>query len=53
VIGASVFPTAGGHNPTLTVQALTWRTARHLVASWRDRAKDRADSAPGPTPDRY
>ena len=34
VIGASVFPTAGGHNPTLTLQAITWRTAEHLVANW-------------------
>jgi gluconate 2-dehydrogenase alpha chain len=35
VIGASTFPTTGGHNPTLTVQALTWRTAQHLVDDWR------------------
>ena len=52
VIGASVFPTAGGHNPTLTLQALTWRTAQHLVENWAARARDRADSAPGPRPDR-
>ena len=31
IIGASTFPTAGGANPTLTVQALAWRTAQHLV----------------------
>jgi gluconate 2-dehydrogenase alpha chain len=43
VIGASVFPTAGGHNPTLTLQALTWRTAQHLVERWPQRARDRAD----------
>jgi gluconate 2-dehydrogenase alpha chain len=35
VLGASTFPTAGGHNPTLTVQALSWRTAAHLAAEWR------------------
>jgi gluconate 2-dehydrogenase alpha chain len=35
VIGASTFPTAGGHNPTLTLQALTWRTAQRLVEGWR------------------
>jgi len=29
VLGASAFPTTGGHNPTLTVQALAWRTATH------------------------
>ncbi len=34
VIGASTFPTTGGHNPTLTLQALAWRTAEHLVESW-------------------
>jgi gluconate 2-dehydrogenase alpha chain len=38
VLGASVFPTAGGHNPTLTVQALAHRTAHRLVAQWSDRA---------------
>ena len=31
ILGASTFPTAGGANPTLTVQALAWRTAQHLV----------------------
>ena len=30
-LGASTFPTSGGHNPTLTVQALAWRTAEHLL----------------------
>jgi gluconate 2-dehydrogenase alpha chain len=34
VIGASTFPTTGGHNPTLTVQALAWRTAQRLVDEW-------------------
>jgi gluconate 2-dehydrogenase alpha chain len=31
VVGASTFPTAGGHNPTLTVQALAHRSAEHLT----------------------
>jgi gluconate 2-dehydrogenase alpha chain len=31
VLGTSTFPTTGGHNPTLTVQALAWRTAARLV----------------------
>ncbi len=34
VLGASTFPTAGGHNPTLTVQAVAWRTAARLVEQW-------------------
>jgi gluconate 2-dehydrogenase alpha chain len=34
LMGASVFPTTGGHNPTLTVQALAWRTAEHLVRNY-------------------
>ena len=38
VLGASTFPAAGGHNPTLTVQALALRTAEHLIESWRARA---------------
>jgi gluconate 2-dehydrogenase alpha chain len=32
VLGTSTFPTTGGHNPTLTLQALAWRTASHWVA---------------------
>jgi gluconate 2-dehydrogenase alpha chain len=31
VLGASTFPTLGGHNPTLTVQALARRSALRLV----------------------
>jgi gluconate 2-dehydrogenase alpha chain len=34
VLGASVMGTSGARNPTLTVQALAWRTAEHLVESW-------------------
>jgi len=33
ILGSSTFPTTGGHNPTLTLQALAWRTASHWVAS--------------------
>lgn len=36
ILGASVMGTSGAHNPTLTVQALSWRTADHLVDSWSD-----------------
>ena len=35
VLGASVMGTSGARNPTLTVQALAWRTAEHLVESWK------------------
>ncbi len=35
VLGASVMGTSGARNPTLTAQALAWRTAEHLVAKWR------------------
>jgi gluconate 2-dehydrogenase alpha chain len=34
VLGASVMGTSGARNPTLTSQALAWRTAEHLVESW-------------------
>ena len=35
ILGASVMGTSGARNPTLTVQALAWRTADYLVKSWR------------------
>ena len=34
VLGASTFPTVGGSNPTLTVQATAWRTAQRIVDAW-------------------
>ena len=34
ILGASVMGTSGARNPTLTVQALAWRTAEHLVNNW-------------------
>ena len=34
VLGASVMGTSGARNPTLTAQALAWRTAEHLVNNW-------------------
>jgi gluconate 2-dehydrogenase alpha chain len=39
VVGASIMGTSGAHNPTLTAQALAWRTADHLVANWKAIAK--------------
>jgi gluconate 2-dehydrogenase alpha chain len=35
ILGASVMGTSGAHNPTLTAQALAWRTAEHLTNSWK------------------
>jgi gluconate 2-dehydrogenase alpha chain len=35
VLGASVMGTSGARNPTLTLQALAWRTAEHIVKEWR------------------
>lgn len=32
VTDASVFPTSGGYNPTLTIQALAWRAANRIFA---------------------
>ena len=31
----SVMGPSGAHNPTLTVQALAWRTADYLVKNWK------------------
>jgi gluconate 2-dehydrogenase alpha chain len=31
VLGPSAFPTGGGHNPSLTAQALAWRSAEHAL----------------------
>ncbi|MGA8540962.1 MAG: GMC family oxidoreductase [Terriglobales bacterium] len=35
ILGASVMGTSGARNPTLTAQALAWRTAEHLVTEWK------------------
>ena len=35
ILGASVMGTSGAHNPTLTAQALAWRTADHLAKNWK------------------
>jgi len=36
LLGASVMGISGARNPTLTAQALAWRTAEHLVRNWDD-----------------
>jgi len=35
ILGASLMGTSGARNPTLTVQALAWRTAEYLVKNWK------------------
>ena len=35
ILGASVMGTSGARNPTLTAQALAWRTAEHLIKTWK------------------
>ncbi len=35
VLGSSVMGTSGARNPTLTLQALAWRTAEHVVEDWK------------------
>jgi gluconate 2-dehydrogenase alpha chain len=35
ILGASVMGTSGARNPTLTAQALAWRTAEHVASNWR------------------
>jgi gluconate 2-dehydrogenase alpha chain len=37
IMGASLMGTSGSRNPTLTVQALAWRTAKHLTDNWKER----------------
>lgn len=34
ILGASVMGTSGARNPTLTAQALAWRTAEHVIRDW-------------------
>ena len=41
IIGGSVMGTSGAHNPTLTIQALAWRTAEHLAQNWKSIAKQK------------
>ncbi len=36
VVGASVMGTSGARNPTLTAQALAWRTGDYLTRSWKE-----------------
>jgi gluconate 2-dehydrogenase alpha chain len=40
VLGASVMGTSGARNPTLTAQALAWRTSDRLVRQWKALTKE-------------
>jgi len=35
ILGASLMGTSGARNPTLTVQAMAWRTAEYLAKNWK------------------
>ena len=37
-IDGSVFPTSGGYNPTLTIEALAWRAAERIARRFGYRA---------------
>ncbi|MNY77565.1 Paromamine 6'-oxidase [compost metagenome] len=39
ILGASQMGTSGSRNPTLTVQALAWRSAEYLAKNWKMIAK--------------
>jgi choline dehydrogenase-like flavoprotein len=39
VIDGSVFPTSGGYNPTLTIEALAWRAADRIVSRGLSRSR--------------
>ena len=48
VLGASVMGTSGARNPTLTAQALAWRTVEHLTKNWKKRFR-RIEAGPDAT----
>lgn len=35
ILGASVMGTSGARNPTLTLQAIAWRSAEYLAKNWK------------------
>jgi gluconate 2-dehydrogenase alpha chain len=39
IMGGSVMGTSGARNPTLTLQALAWRTADHVARNWKSIVK--------------
>jgi len=41
IVGGSVMGTIGARNPTLTLQALAWRTAQHLAEDFDEISRNR------------
>ena len=39
IMGGSVMGTSGARNPTLTLQALAWRTADYVARNWKSIVK--------------
>ena len=39
LLGACTMGTSGAHNPTLTAQALAWRTGEYLAKNWKSVAR--------------
>jgi gluconate 2-dehydrogenase alpha chain len=39
IAGGSVMGTSGARNPTLTLQAVAWRTAEHIIGNWKSIVK--------------
>jgi gluconate 2-dehydrogenase alpha chain len=39
IAGGSVMGTSGARNPTLTLQAVAWRTAEHIINNWKSLVK--------------
>jgi gluconate 2-dehydrogenase alpha chain len=39
IAGGSVMGTSGSRNPTLTLQAVAWRTAEHIIGNWKSIVK--------------
>jgi len=39
IAGGSVMGTSGARNPTLTLQAIAWRTADHIINNWKSIVK--------------
>ena len=35
ILGGGLTGTSGSRNPTLTIQALAWRTANHVIKNWK------------------
>jgi choline dehydrogenase-like flavoprotein len=36
LLGGSTFPSSAGRNPTQTIQATAWRTADHVIKTFKN-----------------